>query len=202
MSEFLRSVRKIEPRQFSLDTLLVQRCLKCSVAPSQILKLCQQPLQRFDFSRGQLTHAFKGLFKGFHPLLQFTHFLRRSFSSLGESRVALGARPATRLTTPAPSSNIQFGNTCPTAAAPRRAANPDTLTSRTVAEITALRAARIAAWSNADSESRLPQFPLIRDLRPLDERRAELYARELRECAAFAVFATVTLYGLLSIGGV
>jgi hypothetical protein len=108
MSDLLRSFRKIEPRQFSLDTLLFQRCLQCSDATSQILKLCQQPLQRFDFSRGQLTHAFKGLLKGFHPLLQFTHFLRRSFASLGESRVALGARPATTLTPRAPSRNIQM----------------------------------------------------------------------------------------------
>lgn len=41
-------------------------------------------------------------------LLQFTHFLRRSFASLGESRVALGARPATTLTPPFPSRNIQM----------------------------------------------------------------------------------------------
>jgi hypothetical protein len=41
--------------------------------------------------------------------------------------------------------------------------NPDTLNPRTVAEIAALREARIAAWSNHHSESRLPQFALIRN---------------------------------------
>jgi hypothetical protein len=41
--------------------------------------------------------------------------------------------------------------------------NPDTLNPRTVAEIAALREARIAAWSNDHSESRLPQFAMIRN---------------------------------------
>lgn len=113
MSELLGRLSKIEPRRFSLNTLLVQRCLQCSDAASQVLKLCQQALQRFDLPRGQLTHAVKRLLKDFHPLLQFTHFLRRSFASLGESRVALGTRPATTLTPPTPSRNIQMETAMP-----------------------------------------------------------------------------------------
>lgn len=41
-------------------------------------------------------------------LLKFTHFLRRSFASLGESRVALAARPATVLTPPNPYRNLHM----------------------------------------------------------------------------------------------
>jgi hypothetical protein len=69
--------------------------------------------------------------------------------------------------------------------------NPDTLNPRTVAEIAALREARIAAWSNHHSESRLPQFALIRDLRPLADRRADEWAREFRHCVAFAFVCIV-----------
>lgn len=108
MSKLLGSLSKIRPRQLSLDTLLVQRSLQCGNATSQVLELFQQPLQSFNLFWGQFTHAAKLLLKGFHPFLQFTHFLRRSFASLGESRVALAARPATTLTPPTPSRNLQM----------------------------------------------------------------------------------------------
>ncbi len=39
----------------------------------------------------------------------------------------------------------------------------------------------------------------MRDLRPLSELRREEYARELRECVAFAFVAIVTLYSVLSL---
>jgi hypothetical protein len=39
----------------------------------------------------------------------------------------------------------------------------------------------------------------LHDLRPLAERRREAYAREIRECAAFAIVAIVTVYAVLSL---
>ena len=72
--------------------------------------------------------------------------------------------------------------------------DPDTLHPRTVAEIAALREARIAAWRNHHSESRLPQFALIRDLRPLADIRAEEWAREFRHCVAFAFVCIVAAF--------
>jgi len=93
MSEFLRSNRKVHSSRLQFDALLSEGGLERGHAHSKILELGHQAGEL----RFVITEVADLILKGLHPLLQFTHFLRRSFASLGESRVALGARPATTL---------------------------------------------------------------------------------------------------------
>lgn len=69
-----------------------------------------QPAQLTLVDQRKLTAQ---LFDLGSQILEFIHFLRRSFASLGESRAALAARPATRLTPPALSRNIQMETAMP-----------------------------------------------------------------------------------------
>lgn len=69
-----------------------------------------QPAQFWQVDHRKLTAH---VFDLGSQLLKLIHFLRRSFASLGESRVALGARPATTLTPPTPSRNIQMETAMP-----------------------------------------------------------------------------------------
>lgn len=64
-----------------------------------------QPAQLTLVDQRKLTTQ---LFDLVAQIIEFTHFLRRSFASLGESRVVLAARPASNLTPPTLSRNIQM----------------------------------------------------------------------------------------------
>lgn len=109
MSELLCGDRKIHPGWFEFNPLLSQGGLKRGNAHPKEFEFGHQA----GDPRIPLTQVPDFILEGFNPFFEFVHFLRRSFASLGELRVALGARPASILTPTKPSRNLHMETAMP-----------------------------------------------------------------------------------------
>lgn len=103
-------------RRSDLDSSFFKRCsdpvngsLQLANAQHEGVYLSQPAHVPFVKS-GKLTAQ---IFDLSAQLFEFVHFLRRSFASLGELRVALGARPASILTPTQPSRNLHMETAMP-----------------------------------------------------------------------------------------